>query len=268
MAVTFDGLYPGGNGRHIRNGSGHPLAPHPPYFYLNFWHMYFITNVIPATFLSQQRCLSFHLQQKSRVYDYINNYLYQQYTRIFICNRSTILKLHSLSWRCWPMNGHFKLLLLRNRMQAYLQVSTLITFNIFQVSTTVAARSKTWTVFVRSNIGIVGSNATQGMDVCVSLLCVYDVLSKAAALRRADPLSKEFYRSCIKLRNWKSSQGPKGCTAIEKYREKIGKNISSMISTNNTAYMFNYSVALKSLPGSILKLDLQAGIFRNLMYRR
>jgi hypothetical protein len=36
---------------------------------------------------------------------------------------------------------------------------------------TVAARSKTWTVFARSNIGIVGSNPTQGMDVCV-LFCV------------------------------------------------------------------------------------------------
>jgi hypothetical protein len=32
---------------------------------------------------------------------------------------------------------------------------------------TVAARSKALTVFARSNIGIVGSNSTQGMDVCV-----------------------------------------------------------------------------------------------------
>jgi hypothetical protein len=36
----------------------------------------------------------------------------------------------------------------------------------------VAARSKARTVFVRSNAGIVGSNPTQGMDVCV---CVYSV---------------------------------------------------------------------------------------------
>jgi hypothetical protein len=34
---------------------------------------------------------------------------------------------------------------------------------------TVAARSKAWTVFARSEAGIVGSNPTQGMDV----LCVY-----------------------------------------------------------------------------------------------
>jgi hypothetical protein len=36
----------------------------------------------------------------------------------------------------------------------------------------VAARSKAWTVFSRSNAGIVGSNSTRGMDVCVRLLCV------------------------------------------------------------------------------------------------
>jgi hypothetical protein len=38
---------------------------------------------------------------------------------------------------------------------------------------TVAARSKAWTVFARSNTEIVGSNPTQGMDVCI--VCVYSV---------------------------------------------------------------------------------------------
>jgi hypothetical protein len=37
---------------------------------------------------------------------------------------------------------------------------------------TVAAQSKAWTVFARSNTGIVGSNPTQGMDVCMRLFCV------------------------------------------------------------------------------------------------
>jgi hypothetical protein len=41
---------------------------------------------------------------------------------------------------------------------------------------TVAVRSKAWTVFARSNTGIVGSNPTQGMDVCVLLFCVRVVL--------------------------------------------------------------------------------------------
>jgi hypothetical protein len=35
-----------------------------------------------------------------------------------------------------------------------------------------AARSKAWTVFARTNTVIVGSNPTQDMDACV---CVYSV---------------------------------------------------------------------------------------------
>jgi hypothetical protein len=41
---------------------------------------------------------------------------------------------------------------------------------------TVAARSKSRTVLARSNAGIVGSNPTQSMDVCVYLFCVCVVL--------------------------------------------------------------------------------------------
>jgi hypothetical protein len=37
---------------------------------------------------------------------------------------------------------------------------------------TVAARSRTWTVISRSNTGIVGSNSTRGMVVCIRLFCV------------------------------------------------------------------------------------------------
>jgi hypothetical protein len=33
-------------------------------------------------------------------------------------------------------------------------------------------RSKAWIVFARSNTGIVGSNPTPDMDVCVRLFCV------------------------------------------------------------------------------------------------
>jgi hypothetical protein len=49
---------------------------------------------------------------------------------------------------------------------------------------TVAARSKAWTVFARSNTGIVGSNRTRYVDGC-------------AALRRTDPPSKEPYILCM-----------------------------------------------------------------------
>jgi hypothetical protein len=38
---------------------------------------------------------------------------------------------------------------------------------------TVAARSKARTVFVRSDAGIMGSNPTQGIDVCVYAFILY-----------------------------------------------------------------------------------------------
>jgi hypothetical protein len=40
------------------------------------------------------------------------------------------------------------------------------------ITITVAAWSKAWTVLARSNAGIVISNPTQGMDVCVRLFYV------------------------------------------------------------------------------------------------
>jgi hypothetical protein len=56
-----------------------------------------------------------------------------------------------------------------------------------------------WTIFARCNAGIVGSNPTQGMDVCV---CVYSVFVlscvQVTALRQAVPPSKESYRLCKK----------------------------------------------------------------------
>jgi hypothetical protein len=45
-----------------------------------------------------------------------------------------------------------------------------------QVSITVAARSKAGIVFARSNAGIVSSNPTRDMDICLRLFCVYVVL--------------------------------------------------------------------------------------------
>jgi hypothetical protein len=47
---------------------------------------------------------------------------------------------------------------------------------------TVAARSKAYTVFARSNAMIVGSNFTQGMDVCVRLFCVCVILCVGSGL--------------------------------------------------------------------------------------
>jgi hypothetical protein len=54
---------------------------------------------------------------------------------------------------------------------------------------TVAARCKAWTVFARSNAGVVGSNPTQGIDVCIVFISSVFVLFgvQVEALRRADP---------------------------------------------------------------------------------
>jgi hypothetical protein len=41
---------------------------------------------------------------------------------------------------------------------------------------TVAMRSKEWIIFARLNSGVVGSNPTRGMYVCVCLFCVRAVL--------------------------------------------------------------------------------------------
>jgi hypothetical protein len=89
---------------------------------------------------------------------------------------------------------------------------------VYQKPITVAARSKAWTVFPRSNAGFVGSNPTQGMYVYVCLFCVC-VLScvQVEALRWTDPPAKESYRLCKRSRNWKSGQGPiKGCRGIDR----------------------------------------------------
>jgi hypothetical protein len=48
----------------------------------------------------------------------------------------------------------------------------LYTNYILKVAVTAAARSKTCTVFARSETGIVGSNPTQGMDVWCVCVCV------------------------------------------------------------------------------------------------
>jgi hypothetical protein len=58
-----------------------------------------------------------------------------------------------------------------------------------------------------SGTPIVDSNPTWGMDVCVRLFCVCAVICmQVAALQRADPPSKEFYRLCKRSRKWKADK--------------------------------------------------------------
>jgi hypothetical protein len=68
---------------------------------------------------------------------------------------------------------------------------------------TAAARSKAWTIFARSNNGVVGSNSTRGMDVCVLLFYVCVVLCIGRGLATGWSPSQGVLPTCIGLRNWK-----------------------------------------------------------------
>jgi len=65
---------------------------------------------------------------------------------------------------------------------------------IFLTPILTAARSKTLTVFGRSNPGIVGLNPTQGMDVCPRFSVFVLSCVEVETLRRAYLPSKESYQ--------------------------------------------------------------------------
>jgi hypothetical protein len=78
------------------------------------------------------------------------------------------------------------------------------------MSITVATQSKAWTVFCGSNTGIVGSNPTQGMDVCVRLFCVGSDLASGWTP------PKESYRLCKKIKKLKK-QGRAIAQAVSRW---------------------------------------------------
>jgi hypothetical protein len=66
---------------------------------------------------------------------------------------------YGLGWRLFQYHSH----ILHISQYVYIRRNT------------VAARSRAWTVFARSNTGVVSSSPTQGTVVCVRLFCVYVV---------------------------------------------------------------------------------------------
>jgi hypothetical protein len=66
----------------------------------------------------------------------------------------------------------------------YVDISIIIIkgYRRYLVPITVATRSKVWNVFARLDTGVVGSNSTWGLDVCVLLFCVCAVLCAGSGL--------------------------------------------------------------------------------------
>jgi hypothetical protein len=62
----------------------------------------------------------------------------------------------------------------------------------------VAARSKAWTVFARLNDWILGSNPTEGMDVC---LCLFGVYTGSGLETGWSPI-QGVLPTILGLRNW------------------------------------------------------------------
>jgi hypothetical protein len=75
---------------------------------------------------------------------------------------------------------------------------------------TVAARSEAWTTFACSNAGIVVSNPTRVMDVCLRLFCVCAILYVGSGLATGWSPVQGVLPIVYKLGSWKSGQGPQG----------------------------------------------------------
>jgi hypothetical protein len=73
---------------------------------------------------------------------------------------------------------------------------------------TVVARCKARTVFAHSNTGIVDSNPTGGMDICVRLFCVFVVLCVGRGLATCWSPVQGVIPIVYRLRHWKNGQGP------------------------------------------------------------
>jgi hypothetical protein len=84
----------------------------------------------------------------------------------------------------------------------------------------VAARSKAWTVFASSDAGIVGSNSTQGMDVCMRLVCVCVVLCVGSGLA-TDWSRLRSATDCVEIK--KTEKAAKVQRTVEPYRENDRK---------------------------------------------
>jgi hypothetical protein len=69
-------------------------------------------------------------------------------------------------------------------------------------------------IFARSKAGIVGSNPTWGMVVCVRLFCVCVVLCVNSGLATGRSLVQGVLPAAYRLGNWESGNGPQGLLEV------------------------------------------------------
>jgi hypothetical protein len=92
-----------------------------------------------------------------------------------------ILKSIGLVFRRNPKQNHLVIILVRKNIYIPSVMTNVWRDGIYLnlISSwpiTVAAGSKAWNVFAHSNMGIMESNLTQGMDVCLRLFCFFSPL--------------------------------------------------------------------------------------------
>jgi hypothetical protein len=85
------------------------------------------------------------------------------------------------------------------------------------LSATVAAHCKTWTVFAHSDTGIVGSNPTRGIDICMRLFYVCVILYVGSGLATGWSPVQGVLPNLYRMKKLNSGQGPtKGSRAMDR----------------------------------------------------
>jgi hypothetical protein len=120
----------------------------------------------------------------------------------------------------------------------------------------VAARFKAGTVFVRSSSAIMGSKPTRGMDVCVSLFCVYVVLCVGGGLATGWSPVQEVLPPVYRIKNWKSGQGP---TIGLQSDTDIARFYTSSVPTSQVGDQTNWNCQ-----GDILRYETQTEVAMSL----
>jgi hypothetical protein len=123
--------------------------------------------------------------------------------------------------------------------------------------TEVTARSKSWTIFARSNTGIVGSNPTRGMDVCV-----YSVFVLGSGLATGWSPVQRVLPTALWLRNWSETKRFKVALCSKWKQQK--RNKKKMKKTKKRTVRFTYIIRREMTVGltiSLLNAKLHIYIF-------